>query len=69
MTILYATVLEVQNCSLLVCDRQTNQQVLVNARNACCFSVGEAITIYYNGVMTKSIPPQITASCIQRTCF
>ena len=69
MTILYATVLEVQPCWLLVTDRQTNQQVLVYARNACCFSVGEAITIYYNGAMTYSIPPQITALCIQRTCF
>ena len=57
---------EVQECSLTVCDCDTCQQVVVNTSDACCFCPGDKVCIWYNGVMTTSIPPQITADCIQR---
>ena len=38
-TTMCATVLEVQQDSLLVCDCCTRQQVQVNTDQACCFSV------------------------------
>lgn len=61
-----ATVLEVQCSSLLVCDHCTSQEVLVHTSNAHCYCVGDQICITYNGIMTRSIPPQITADCIRK---
>ena len=61
-----ARVLEVQCCSLLVCDCDTCQQVQVNTDDACCYRVGDCLCIHYNGAMTNSLPPQISATCIHR---
>ena len=63
-TTMIATVREVECCRLLVCDHCTNQEVLVLTDDACCFNCGDCVCIHYNGVMTRSIPPQITATCI-----
>ena len=63
---MHAAVLRVCPCQLLVCDHDTSQEVLVHTPKACCFSVGEQICIEYNGIMTRSIPPQITADCVRR---
>ena len=65
MTI-YATILCVENCQLLVCDHCTRQQVLVRTANACCFCPGEQVCIHYCGPMSTSNPPQVTATCITR---
>lgn len=61
-----ATVLNVKKCSLLVCDHCTSQKVIVHTPKACCFCDGDKICIEYNGIMTRSIPPQITADNITR---
>ena len=61
-----ATILEVKCCELLVCEKCTCQQVLVHTDDACRFHCGECICIHYNGIMTNSLPPQITADCIHR---
>lgn len=61
-----ATVLRVFGETLLVRDRSTSQQVLVHTRRARHFRFGESVLIVYNGVMTMSIPPQITAVRIVR---
>ena len=47
-------------------DCSTCQQVQVNTANACCYQVGDCLCIHYNGAMTNSIPPQISATCIHR---
>ena len=65
-TTMCATVCQVQRCCLCVCDHCTNQEVLVHYNCSCCFHVGDRVCIHYNGVMTGSIPPQITADCIER---
>lgn len=49
---------------LLVCDLCGSQEVLVHTDNACCFQPGQCVCVAYNGVMTRSIPPQITADCV-----
>lgn len=59
--IMQAVVIEVQWERLLVLDLQTRQNVMVNTPNARWFRPGELVRIWYNGVMTASIPPQITA--------
>ncbi len=64
-----ATVLEVNNNSLLVRDNSTSQEVVVNKSCVCNFRVNDVVGIVYNGIMTMSIPPQISASKIFRMPF
>ena len=63
---LEARVLRVCRCELLVCDLCTAQEVLVHTPKACCFQVGDCVRIQYGGMMTLSIPPQISADGICR---
>ena len=65
-TTMTARVLEVRCASLLVCDCATGQQVQVNTADACCYRARECLCIHYDGAMTTSLPPQISASCIHR---
>jgi len=67
-TVFQAEVLEVRNCQLLVCDCRTGQTVLVHTQQACCFSRGDCVEIEYSGIMTMSLPPQISALGISRDC-
>jgi len=64
--IMTATVIRVDSGSLLVRDLRNGMEVLVFFRNARRFSPGDRVRITYNGAMTSSIPPQITATSIQR---
>jgi len=66
MTTMYATVRQVNSDSLLVYDHGTQQEVLVFTDNACCFRPCDRVCICYNGIMTRSIPPQITADRITK---
>lgn len=61
-----ATVLEVNPRSLLVRNEANGEEVLVLTNNASQYSVGDRIRITFNGQMTFSIPPQISAQSIQR---
>ena len=65
-TVMTARVLYADFYQMLVCDCATNQEVIVHANNAHCFPRNECVCIRYNGAMTRSIPPQITATCITR---
>ena len=67
-TTMTARVLEVGSGFLLVCDQSTCQQVQVNTSSACCYRVGQCLSIQYDGAMTASIPPQISATSICRIC-
>lgn len=64
--IMNATVIQAEPRSLLVWDSDTGNEVRVHFRNSNRFSPGEHVRIEFNGVMTHSIPPQITATSIQR---
>lgn len=64
--LMIATVRAVQPETLLVFDRATRQDVLVHTRSTRCFREGDRVSILYNGVMTRSLPPQITAVYIRR---
>lgn len=59
-----ASVLDVQWGRLLVLDLLTRQRVIVNTPDARFFRPGDLVQIWYSGVMTNSIPPQITALSI-----
>lgn len=61
MTTMHAIVRQVNCDSLLVCDCETEQEVLVHTDSACCFRPCDHVCICYSGAMTRSIPPQITA--------
>lgn len=64
-----AVVVSVQSGSLLVIDFSTRQQVRVNTREASRFRPGDILRIRYNGAMTMSVPPQISATSITRIPF
>lgn len=64
-----AEILEIGNKQLLVRDSKTEQEVAVNTRCNCNFRVGDKIIIFYNGAMTASIPPQISAIRIRKAPF
>ena len=59
------SVLSVSCGQLLVRDWETCQEVAVLTEYACDFSAGQCVRVVYNGVMTRSMPPQITAMCIK----
>lgn len=64
--IMIATVREVRDDSLLVRDRANGQDVVVHTNCTECFCVGDIVSILFNGIMTNSLPPQITATNIRR---
>ena len=64
--IMMATVLSTQRGNLLVFDFSNRQQVQVNTNIAFRFYPGDLVRIRYNGAMTMSIPPQISATSIVR---
>lgn len=64
--LLIATVERVQPGRLVVRDRRTFRTVLVRTFQTRCIFPGDVISILYNGIMTQSIPPQITAIAIRR---
>lgn len=67
-TTMHANVLRLERCRLLVCDCDTRQEVVVHTPAAQCFRPGDCVCIEYSGAMTRSIPPQISATCITKLC-
>jgi O-glycosyl hydrolase len=65
-----ATVVQSWNTTqVLVTDNANGQQVLVNTNhNTSNLNPGDQVRIVFNGVMTASLPPQISAQsiCVQR---
>jgi hypothetical protein len=61
-----ATVLETRNGSLLVRDNSNRQTVVVHTPMWRNFRRGDRVLILHRGIMTASIPPQITAIRIVR---
>lgn len=61
-----ATVMAVQEGNLLVFDHKTSQEVIVHTADAHRFRRGQRVCIGYSGVMTRSLPPQISAIFITR---
>lgn len=70
MVTMLATVVQPWNTTqVLVTDNANGQQVLVNTSfNTGNLAAGDQVRIVYNGVMTASLPPQISAEsiCVQR---
>ena len=61
-----ARILDIEDDRLLVRDMRTRQEVAVNTDCTCGLEVGDRIIIFYNGAMTMSIPPQISAIRIRK---
>jgi len=53
------------NQGILIRDESNEQEVMVSVRNTNRYKIGDKCNVIYNGYMTKSIPPQITASNIR----
>lgn len=69
MVTMLATVVRAWDSQVLVTDNSNGQEVLVNTNYSTCnLSAGDQVRIVFDGVMTASIPPQISAQsiCVQR---
>ena len=65
MMTMLATVVQAWGSQVLVNDNSNGQEVLVNTEYATSNLVaGDQVRIVYNGVMTASLPPQISAQSI-----
>ncbi len=65
MVTMLATVVRAWGSQVLVTDNSNGQEVLVNTNNSTGnLSAGDQVRIVYDGVMTASIPPQISAQSI-----
>ena len=65
MVTMTATVVQAWGSQVLVNDNANGQEVLVNTNNSTGnLAAGDQVRIVYNGVMTASIPPQISADSI-----
>lgn len=51
---------------LVVWDRRNSRRVVVITRSTRCIFPGDVVSILSTGVMSRSIPPQITAIAIRR---
>ena len=70
MVTMLATVVQSWNTTqVLVTDNANGQEVLVNTNHSTSnLMTGEQVRIVYDGIMTASLPPQISAQsiCVQR---
>ena len=69
MTIMLGTVLQAWGSQVLIQDNSNGEEVLVNTNYSTRnLSAGDQVRIEFNGAMTASIPPQISAIsiCVQR---
>ena len=65
MVTMLATVVQAWGNQVLVRDNSNSQEVLVNTRYSTGnLAAGDQVRIQYDGVMTTSIPPQISAQSI-----
>ena len=69
MVTMLATVVQAWGSQVLVTDNSNGQEVLVNTNYSTGnLNAGDRVRIVYDGIMTTSIPPQISAQsiCVQR---
>lgn len=65
MVTLLGTVVRAWGSQVLVTDNSNEQEVLVNTNNSTSnLNAGDQVRIVYDGIMTASIPPQISAQSI-----
>ena len=65
MVTMLATVVQAWGTQVLVTDNANGQEVLVNTNNSTGnLNAGDQVRIIYDGIMTSSIPPQISAQSI-----
>ena len=69
MVTMLATVVQAWGSQVLVTDNSNGQEVLVNTNYSTGnLNAGDQVRIVYDGIMTTSIPPQISTQmlCVQR---
>ncbi|MCI8990868.1 MAG: DUF3221 domain-containing protein [Lawsonibacter sp.] len=65
MVTMIATVVRAWGSQVLVTDNANGQEVLVNTNHSTSnLMTGEQVRIVYDGIMTASLPPQISAQSI-----
>ena len=65
MVTMIAPVVRAWGSQVLVTDNANGQEVLVNTNHSTSnLMTGEQVRIVYDGIMTASLPPQISAQSI-----
>ena len=65
MVSMIATVFRAWGSQVVVTDNANGQEVLVNTNHSTSnLMTGEQVRIVYDGIMTASLPPQISAQSI-----
>ena len=65
MVTMLATVVQAWGSQVLVTDNANGQEVLVNTEYSTSnLAAGDQVRIVYDGIMTASLPPQISAQSI-----
>ena len=65
MVTMIATVVRAWGSQVLVTDNANGQEVLVNTNHSTSnLMTGEQVRIVYDGIMTASLPPHISAQSI-----
>ena len=65
MVTMIATVVRAWGSQVLVTDNANGQEVLVNTNHSTSnLMTGEQVRIVYDGIMTASLPPQISAQSV-----
>ena len=65
MVTMIATVVQAWGSQVLVTDNSNGQEVLVNTNySTSTLAAGDQVRIVFDGVMTASLPPQISAQSI-----
>ncbi|NBI67806.1 hypothetical protein D1646_13545 [Pseudoflavonifractor sp. 60] len=65
MVTMIATVVQAWGSQVLVNDHSNGQEVLVNTQYSTAnLAAGDQVRIVYDGIMSASLPPQISAQSI-----
>lgn len=64
--ILIGTVERVGPGRFVLRERRNGRRVVVFTRQTRCIFPGDLVSVLYNGVMTRSFPPQVTAIAVRR---
>ena len=59
-TTLCATVMQVDQQNIMVCNYSNNQEVLVHTKDACRFSKGNCVCIHFSGQPALCVPEALS---------
>lgn len=66
MTSITGTILLIGDGFFILQDAGSGQEIQVNTVCPCRFCPGDRVRVCFDGVMTRSLPPQISAGSVRK---